>query len=71
MVARVENQVDDDGQNLIAVLHTLYTESREFKRDLNTAMEAAFGEDFDKLEFPPAADQRCPAPRALEQPQTS
>ena len=58
VVARVENQVDDDGQNLIAVLHTLYTESREFKRDLNIAMEAAFGEDFDKLEFPPAADQR-------------
>lgn len=58
VVARVENQVDDDGQNLIAVLHTLYTESREFKRDLNTGMEAAFGEDFEKLEFPPAADQR-------------
>ena len=58
VVARVENQVDDDGQNLIAVLHTLYTESRDFKRDLNTAMEAAFGEDFDRLEFPPAADQR-------------
>ena len=58
VIARVENQVDADGQNLIAVLHTLYTESRQFKRDLNTAMQAAFGEDFDKLEFPPAADQR-------------
>lgn len=58
VVARVENQVDEDGQNLIAVLHTLYTESRDFKRDVNTAMEAAFGEDFEKLEFPPAADQR-------------
>jgi predicted ATPase len=58
VVARVENQVDDDGQNLVAVLHTLYTENREFKRDVNTAMEAAFGEDFEKLEFPPAADQR-------------
>lgn len=58
VVARVENQVDEDGQNLIAVLHTLYTESRDFKREVNTAMEAAFGEDFEKLEFPPAADQR-------------
>jgi predicted ATPase len=58
VVARVETQVEDNGQNLIAVLHTLYTESREFKRDLNLAMQAAFGEDFDRLEFPPAADQR-------------
>jgi predicted ATPase len=58
VVARVENQVDEDGQNLVAMLHTLYTESREFKRDVNTAMEAAFGEEFDRLEFPPAADQR-------------
>jgi predicted ATPase len=58
VVARVENQLDDDGQNLVAVLHTLYTESREFKREVNLALDAAFGEDFERLEFPPAADQR-------------
>jgi predicted ATPase len=57
-VARVEKQVEPDGQNLIPVLHTLYTDDRDFKKDINTAMRAAFGDDFDELVFPPAADQR-------------
>jgi len=57
-VARFEKQVEADGQNLIPVLHTLYTGSRDFKNELNAAMHAAFGEDFDELIFPPAADQR-------------
>ncbi len=39
-------------------LHTLYTGSREFKREVNTAMRAAFSDDFEELVFPPAADQR-------------
>ena len=47
-----------DGQNLINVLHTLYTSDRKFKQDINDAMHAAFGNDFDELIFPPAADQR-------------
>ncbi len=57
-VSRLENQVASDGQNLINVLHTLYTSDRQFKQDINDAMFAAFGEDFDELIFPPAADQR-------------
>jgi len=57
-VARVEKSVESDGQNLVAVLHTLYTNNREFKREINNAMRAAFGNDFDELIFPPAADQR-------------
>ncbi|MCI0537935.1 MAG: AAA family ATPase [Verrucomicrobiales bacterium] len=57
-VTRAESQVSADGQNLISVLHSLYMGSREFKRELNEAMRAAFGEDFDELVFPPAADQR-------------
>jgi predicted ATPase len=57
-VARFEKRVDPDGQNLIPVLHTLYTGDRDFKNDINTAMRAAFGDDFDELVFPPAADQR-------------
>lgn len=57
-VARVEQRVATDGQNLIAVLHTLYTGHREFKRSLDAAMRAAFGTDFEELVFPPAADQR-------------
>lgn len=57
-VARTEKRVDPDGQNLISVLHTLYTGDRDFKRDIDAAMRAAFGDDFEELVFPPAADQR-------------
>ena len=57
-VARFEKRVDSDGQNLISVLHTLYTGDRDFKKDMDLAMGAAFGDDYDELVFPPAADQR-------------
>jgi len=57
-VTRFENRVAVDGQNLIPVLHTLYTTRREFKKDVDMAMKAAFGSDFEELSFPPAADQR-------------
>jgi predicted ATPase len=56
-VARVEDRISPDGQNLIPVLHTLYTGNREFKRSLDAAMSAAFGRDYEELVFPPAADQ--------------
>jgi len=58
VLARKETSVDPNGANLVAVLHTLYTSSREFKHDLNAALLAAFGNDFEELLFPPAADQR-------------
>lgn len=57
-IARMEKRVDPDGQNLISVLHTLYTGDRDFKNDINSAMRAAFGDDFEELVFPPASDQR-------------
>ena len=57
-ITRLEKRVETDGQNLISVLHTLYTGDRDFKNDINLAMRAAFGEDFDELIFPPASDQR-------------
>ena len=57
-VARAETVVDQDGQNLINVLHTLYTGSRDFKHEVDSAMKAAFGEEYEELVFPPAADQR-------------
>lgn len=57
-VVRLEKRVAPDAQNLISVLHTLYTGDRDFKKDVNLAMRAAFGDDFDELVFPPAADQR-------------
>ena len=57
-VSNYTKRVANDGQNLIAVLHTLYSENREFKETVNEAMRAAFGDDFEELIFPPAADQR-------------
>lgn len=57
-VARFEKKVDPDGQNLIGVLHTLYAGDRDFKKNIDDAMRAAFGNDFEELVFPPAADQR-------------
>jgi predicted ATPase len=58
VVASMEKRVDPDGQNLIQVMHTLYTTDRDFKNNINDAMRAAFGSDFEELVFPPAADQR-------------
>ena len=57
-VARYEKLIDADGQNLIPVLHTLYTGNRDFETTVDDAMRAAFGADYEKLVFPPAADQR-------------
>ncbi len=58
VITRMEQRVAADGQNLISVLHTLYTGDRQFKSDINAAMRTAFGDDFEELVFPPAADQR-------------
>lgn len=57
-VARMETRVAPDGQNLIPVLHTLYTGDREIKRTVDASMRAAFGTDYEELLFPPAAHQR-------------
>jgi predicted ATPase len=57
-ITRMEKRVNADGQNLISVLHTLYTGDRDFKNEVNDAMRAAFGADFEELVFPPASDQR-------------
>ncbi len=57
-VSRRDLRVDPDGSNLISALHTLYTTDRYFKEELNTAMKAAFGDEFEELVFPPAEDGR-------------
>jgi predicted ATPase len=57
-IARRETTLAPDGQNLVAVLHTLYSSDRTFKETLNDAMRTAFGREFEELLFPPAADQR-------------
>jgi predicted ATPase len=57
-VARVEERISPDGQNVVPVLHTLYTGDREFQQAADAAMRAAFGRDYEGLIFPPAAEQR-------------
>ncbi len=57
-ITRPERRVSPDGENLISVMHTLYTGDRKFKKDINAAMKAAFGGDFEELVFTPAADQK-------------
>jgi len=58
VVSRLERRVAADGQNLVNVLHTLYSGDRDFKAEVNQAMRAAFVEEFEELIFFPAADQR-------------
>ncbi len=57
-VARYETNLDPDGQNLTAFLHTFYESDGGFREQVNDAMNAAFSGDFEELVFPPAADQR-------------
>ena len=57
-ITRYETQIERDAQNLISVLHTLYTTDRDFKQTINKAMTAAFGQDFEELTFPPSSSQR-------------
>lgn len=57
-VSRRDLRVEPDGNNLISVLHTLYSTDRAFRDELNTAMKAAFGNEFEELTFPPAEDGR-------------
>lgn len=57
-VARVEKLVQADGQNLIPVLHTLYTTDRDFKKSVDAGMRAAFGDEYEEMVFAPAEDQK-------------
>jgi predicted ATPase len=57
-VARVEKLLSPDGSNLVPMMHTLYSEHRDFKKAVDAGMCAAFGVDFEDLVFGPAADQR-------------
>jgi predicted ATPase len=47
--------VETDGSNLVSVLHTLYTENRDFKRQIDEGMRGGFGDQFEELVFQPAS----------------
>jgi predicted ATPase len=57
VITRHETRVAEDGRNLVSVLHTFYTRSREFREEIDRGMKAAFGEAYERLEFSPVADQ--------------
>ncbi len=57
-ITRRESRLSPNGNNLVTALHTLYSTERGFRDQLIDAMRAAFGSDFEELEFPPAEDQR-------------
>src|SRR3954471_3401725 len=57
-VTSFEKRLSPNGQNLVPVLHTRYSEDREFKRSLDMVMRAAFGEDYEEIVIAPASDQR-------------
>jgi predicted ATPase len=57
-VTQYSKTLDPDGENLTAVLHTLYSEHREFQQAIDDGMRAAFGEEFEKLVFRPASTQK-------------
>jgi len=58
VITRKETRLSPTGQDLVTVLHTLYTSERYFRHQVDDAMRAAFGKNFESLEFPPAEDQR-------------
>jgi predicted ATPase len=51
-------KLESDGSNLVNVLHTLYSASRDFQNDVRLAMNTAFGDEYDELVFAPAAAQQ-------------
>jgi predicted ATPase len=57
-VTQFSPNIEPDGSNLVSVLHTLYTNNREFKKEIDLAMKSAFGADFEELLFPPASQQK-------------
>ncbi len=64
--------LDANAGNLVAVLHTLMSRERAFKRDLDAAMGAAFPGEYEALHIAPAADlavQLRIAWKSLEKPQ--
>jgi len=50
--------MDKYAGNFVSVLHTLYSQDKDFQERIDSAMLAAFGPEYDGLLFPPAADQR-------------
>ena len=57
-LARSDKFVEPDGQNLVSVIHTHYSTNDEFRAQIDSALTAAFPDDYRELVFPPVADGR-------------
>jgi len=57
-IAAHHDRLEGDGANLATYLHTLTAESRTLKDDVDSAMSAAFGEEYEELLIRPVASQR-------------
>lgn len=54
-VPQYSKLVEPDGSNVFGVLQTLYEGGRDFKREIDEGMTAAFGEEFESVKFLPAS----------------
>ena len=57
-VARRADTLDANCDNLVAVLHTHYTSDLQFRERIDSAMYAAFGDNYQEISFPPGAEQQ-------------
>ncbi len=57
-VPRHESKIDAEASNLAQFLHLNYTDNTQFRDDINLAMVAAYGDEFQDMNFPPAVDGR-------------
>jgi predicted ATPase len=48
---RNEIRLEGEGHNLVPLLHTLHSSDAEFQSGVNNAIQAAFGNNFERLEF--------------------
>jgi len=58
VITQCANSIVADGSNLTAVLHTLYTNDRRFREEIDEGMRAAFGEEYVEVVFQPSSAQR-------------
>jgi predicted ATPase len=53
--AQHTTRLSPDGSNLAPFLHTNYSSNRSFREQIDDGMRAGFGDQYDKLNFPPSA----------------
>ncbi len=57
-ISRHEEFLEVDATNIVSFLHTHYTNNSTFRHDIDTALNAAFNNDFKELIFPPSSNNK-------------